>query len=404
MLAARAHGNRSSFVVLLSIVASTPLFFLSTLASADEKDTINMIAGLTRTLDDNLFRQPASGKPVSDTLTSAYAGIRVDKQFSMQRLKFDYTLNSYTYQNNNQLNFNAGNYKAAWLWALTPRLSGNLSTEKNQTQYGFLDVLGNNTPNISTTEVQNFLADWSPHGNWHMLGGFTRTLATNSRNFQADRGTTYIALDLGLRYAFPSGSAITLMEHRRQGEFANASIYYPQTYSEYESEAKLDWRLTGKSTLNMRAAYLQRTHENDSVGNFSFRDYDGLVGNINYTWMPTSKLQLTLAAASDIASYQTNNSNYNRVNTLSFSPMYAYSEKLTVRGSASVMERSFLGGGVIPDSNRVDTSKSTSLAIDWMPRRYVTVGANLQQSSRSSNAPGFDFSDLSTGVTANLNF
>ncbi len=404
VLPTRAYNNRPSLVVVLSILVSMPLLFLSTLASADEKDTINMIVGLTRTLDDNLFRQSSSVRPASDTVTSAYAGIRVDKQYSMQRLKFDYTLNSYNYQNNKKLNFNAGNYKATWLWSLTPRLIGSISSEKTQTQYGFLDVGVRSTPAISTNEVQNFVADWSPYGNWHMLGGFTRTLSTNSVFFQPDRGSTYNSLDFGLKYAFTSGSGITLMEHQRQGDFAigTVSLGYPSKFSENESEAKIDWLLSGKSILNMRAAYVQRNHEN--VSNFPSRDYDGLVGSVNYTWTPTSKLGLTLAIASDINSYQTNYSNYNRMNTLSFSPLYAYSEKLTVRGNASVMERSFLGGGVIPDSNRVDTTQSTSLAIDWMPRRYVTIGANLQQSSRSSNVAGFDFSDLSTGVTANLNF
>ena len=62
--------------------------------------------------------------------------------------------------------------------------------------------------------------------------------------------------------------------------------------------------------------------------------------------------------------------------------------------------RSFEGGS----SNRVDIVKTAGIKIDWTPRRYVDIGANLQKTTRSSNVDGFDFTDLSTGLTANVNF
>jgi len=55
-------------------------------------------------------------------------------------------------------------------------------------------------------------------------------------------------------------------------------------------------------------------------------------------------------------------------------------------------------------SNRSDVIKTAGVSIDWTPRRYVDIGANLQKSSRSSTESGLDFKDLSTGLSANINF
>jgi exopolysaccharide biosynthesis operon protein EpsL len=386
-----------SLLRLLSI----SILFVSLNVLADEKDPLNAIVGISRKYDDNLFLLPASVR--SDRITTEYVGVRLDKQYAMQRLKFDYTLTKYQYQTYNYLNFDAKEYKAAWLWTLTPYLTGSLSADRSQSQYGFQDVKNNGTKNVSTRDNRNFSADWSPYGNWHMLAGLTNSRNLNSQNFQADRGYQQNSIDFGLRYAFRSGSSITLMEHDRQGVYENSALdsvhFYDNGFSEKENEAQLAWQLSGKSALNLRAAMVNREHDH-----FSQRDYSGLNGNVSYTWTPTGRLQLSLSAARDLASYQTINSNYTRNDTLSIAPSYVLSEKVTVRGSASITDRTFVGEGVIPSSNRVDTSKIASINIDWTPMRSVTIGANLQRNSRSSNVSGFDFSDTTAGLSANLYF
>ena len=85
---------------------------------------------------------------------------------------------------------------------------------------------------------------------------------------------------------------------------------------------------------------------------------------------------------------------------LSFNPQYACTEKLLVRGALNISERLLEGG----PSNRADIIKVAGISINWTPRRYVDIGANLQKSSRSSNVSGLDFTDLSSGLTANINF
>jgi exopolysaccharide biosynthesis operon protein EpsL len=377
----------------LCFALAAPLLLTSTLVLADAQDTVNVIAGLSRTMDDNFFRKATA--PVSETITTSYATLSVNKQYSMQRLNFEYTIRNNAYQNYNSLDSVGNNYKGSWAWSLTPKLTGSVSTSRTESAMGFADATfaAANKPPILTNEVQNFLMDWAPQGGVHFLGGFTRTVSLNSSNYLPDRGNTTNAIDLGVKYEFPSGSSVTMMQHQREGEFANLSPSLPQTFSENETEAKFNWRVSAKSSVNTRLAFVERMHDQ-----FSSKNYAGWVGDASVSWAPTSKLQLTAAAASSISVYQSLLANYARNNSLSFTPTYACTNKILVSGSASISER------VVEGINGTETIENASLGVDWMPRRYVSLGAKVQRMSRTSTSANRDFTDLMTILTANVNF
>ena len=155
------------------------LFFLSTAVYADDKDRLNFIAGISRQHDNNLFRETT--REQSDNIIATYAGIRVDKPYALQRFKLELTVTDYKYQNNGFLDFKAKDYKAAWLWSITPYLTGTLSADRKQQLNDFKDFRNFITQNISNTENQHFEANLSPHGAWYLLGGFTRSNQINSQ-------------------------------------------------------------------------------------------------------------------------------------------------------------------------------------------------------------------------------
>ncbi|MGB2832642.1 MAG: hypothetical protein WBC07_06785, partial [Methylotenera sp.] len=161
--------------VILTFLFGLSATLLPQFADADEQDPLNFIVGVSRLHDDNLFRQ--SSRKKSENITTAYAGIRLDKIYAQQRFKFDFTLTANRYQNFGILDFNAKDYKAAWLWTLTPFLTGTVSLDRRQSLNSFQDFQGGslvNIRNISTSETQHFEADYSPHNIWHLLGGVTR--------------------------------------------------------------------------------------------------------------------------------------------------------------------------------------------------------------------------------------
>lgn len=394
--------------VLLSVVGFNSTFCIAS-AHADEQDPLNFIVGVSRMHDDNLFR--SSKKERSENITSAYAGIRLDKQYAQQRFKADFTLTANRYQNFDVLDFNAKDYKAAWLWTLTPYLTGTISLDRKQTLNSFQDFNSSgglvNIRNLNVRETQHFEADYSPHNIWHILGGFTRSTQKNSNNSNSFVGQDSFvsnSVDAGVRYNFRSGSSITVMSHLRKGAYKdrqlNAVALFDTAYDEQEVEGKLNWILSGKSTLNTRAAYITRDHDH-----FSERDYSGLVGNIDFSWSPTAKIKMILSAASNLSTYQTGDNSYTRNTTFSIRPLYALSSKVTVSAHADISKRSFLGDGVNnANTNRVDRTKTVGVGVDWMPLRSFSVGANLDHSNRNSNDADYDYSDTTAGVNANLFF
>ena len=391
-----SFGEKQRLAAVLLCVFSLSVIQV---AYADANDPLHVVAGVSRQHDDNLFRLSTAAR--GDNINTAYVGIRLDKAYSLQRFKVDYTVTAHRYQNNNNLNFNAQDYKAAWLWNLTPYLKGVISAERNQQLNDFQDFRGF-VKNVRVTQNQHFEADYSPHGVWHLLGGVTRSELKNSQTFREEDNFSMNSLDAGVKYDFRSGSSIKLMEHSRRGRYdnrvLNASLF-DTGFDEHEVEAKLDWLISGKSRLNLRTAYVNRQHDN-----FSQRDFSGMVGRVDYYWNPAAKLNLIFSASSDLGSYQTLDSSYTRNNALSITPVYAITDKINLRANASISERTFLGQGPNPSIGRVDNSNSVGVGIDWTPYRYVILGANLQHSRRNSNVSGLDYSDNIVGVSADLNF
>ena len=68
-------------------------------AVADQDDVLNVITGGSVLYDSNVFRLPSTLSPQatlgrstkSDTLTTAYLGLRIDKPYAQQRFQFDVT-------------------------------------------------------------------------------------------------------------------------------------------------------------------------------------------------------------------------------------------------------------------------------------------------------------------------
>lgn len=405
----KARQVKGFKVFLICWLSSTiSLFAPNTLA--DEQDPLNFIVGVSRMHDNNLFRLSKNER--SDNITSAYAGIRLDKQYAQQRFMFDFTLTANRYQNFGVLDFNAKDYKVAWLWSLTPYLRGTVSLDRKQTLNSFQDFQDNSLRsirNLSVREIQHFEADFSPHNVWHILGGFTRVTQKNSNEsnsnnaFIGQNSFTSNAIDAGVRYNFRSGSSVAALSHFRKGEYddGSASRVFDNAYDEREAETKLDWTVSGKSRLNARAAYVTRDHDNASR-----LDYSGLEGNVDFIWTATGKIKLALFASSNLSPFQTGYSAYTRETTFGMKPIYAFSSKINFNAHADVTKRTFLGEGSTPQigQDRQDWSKSAGIGVEWMPMRSLTIGGNLEYSRRNSNIDDFDFTDTTAGVNANLFF
>src|SRR3990172_4774669 len=137
-----------------------------------------LVLGGSVVWDANVFRLPGSVDPLTavgkpnkdDRIHTTYVGLRIDKSFAQQRFQLDVTKTTTRFNSFTFLDFDALDYRGAWLWHLTPRLSGTLSTDHRQALVPFADFRGFQR-NISDTDRRNFSLDGSLAGGWHLLLG-----------------------------------------------------------------------------------------------------------------------------------------------------------------------------------------------------------------------------------------
>jgi exopolysaccharide biosynthesis operon protein EpsL len=395
---------------LLPITVINTLFlsnFFTSIAQADSDDTFNLIVGTTYQHDGNLFRlsdgvQPTGdGAERSDNISKTNLGFRIDKDYSLQTFKLDYLHQIVRFENAEFLNFNANNYNAAWLWALTPSLKGNLSSSRTVDLVPFIDFNSSDTQNIRTTKTQIFDFDWSPHNVWHLLGGYTNVDSTNSQTFLPETSYKFDALEGGVKYSFPSDSYVALKLRNRNGSQAadNPSLI-SSGFTENEEELSAYWIMTAKSKVGANLGYNKR--EDDS---FAIRDFSGYFGGIDYVWAATSKLNLNINLSRKLASFQDTTSSYTVNDVLSIRPTWAPTSKILVKANAQIGKRKFLGDGPeVSATEREDDTFSYGIGADWSPRSTIKLSLNLQHEKRNSNVAIKDYSANIASITGQLIF
>ena len=418
---------RKSKQIITAAIALLSIQLSPSVLAAEPEDPLNFVIGADVRYEDNLFRVeegtdlgPASKHDLVHTYT---AGIKLDKLYSMQRFQVDATFSENKYQENEFLDWKGFNYRAAWLWKITPRVSGTLLATRNENLNNFgdfrrIDPNTGSTRNLSsiqTNERREFTADVLLWGGWHLVGGVSEIESRNSQSFNEVGDFTQDSAELGGRYVFRSGTEITLVRRESKGDFnrpIEALRQLDTGYDQSETEAKLDWRVTGKSHLTAKLGYIDREHEN-----FRSRDYDGLTGLLAWRWMPTGKLLVNTAISRNLYSFQESNAvgggfffangydySYYVADTLTISPIWGITDKTSLRFRYDLSERDFRGDVDPNGPTRRDIIQSMTLSAEWQAMRTLLISAVARREDRKSDREGFDYEADSIGVSAELVF
>lgn len=378
-------------------------------ASADQYDVFNVVLGSSLTYDANVFRLPdkpqlvGGRRVVSDKIGVFYAGLRIDKPYAQQRLQFGVTETAYRYGNRPSLNFNALDYRGAWLWHLGPRLSGTLSADRKKSSVSYDNFRGSQT-NVRTTDNHSFNLDGWVFGGWHLLLGISRNEQKNSVPFLAEQDVRTTKSEAGVNYVSGSGKSITVTRRSTRGNYLNRgtdlATVFDKDFREQESELNASWIVSGNSTLNGHLSRTERRHER-----FSQRDFSGRTGEFGYAWTPTGKLRVNFSAKRNIAPFLGAGSSYSVSDTLSLAPAWQVGARTEVHMSFSRTEQDF-PGSVDPSLGpaRSDTLNSLQLGLSWSPLRNASISASLQRDRRSSNDAAFEFDGTIASFSASLTF
>ena len=368
--------------------------------AANDGDVVRAVVGGGVVYDSNLFRLPdfvdpqtALGQSTkSDTVTNAYVGLRIDKPYALQRFQLDLTETMYRYENFSHLNYEAFDYRGAWQWHLTPRLSGTISAERKETLVPFEDfVILSQQRNVRNNDNRDFNVDWWAFGGWHLLGGVSQHKQRSEIPFLAEADFSMVDRQGGVRYESSAGNSLAFVQHVREGDYLNRALdsinQLDSSFEEDESELRLKWRLGGHSSLDGSVGWLDRRHDN-----FPVRDFSGAVGEVGYGWTPTGKLRFYFSAKRNIDAIVDAFSSYRINNTFSFIPSWQATDKWTFSLRLDRIESDFRGAVTpLTGSARSDTLHSVKLMADWAPTRNLSLSTGLQQAERSSNTPTAEF-------------
>lgn len=373
--------------------------------ASESRNPVSVVLGTDISQDSNLFRQPSSAQRTSDTITVAYVGLRVDKQVSLQRFQLDVTETMRSYAKTSYLDFNALDYRGAWLWQVGSRISGTLSADRKESLVPFEDVQnpGNPTSNIRISENQMFNLDAWALGDWHLLLGVSQSSQTSDIAVEIQPDFEAVSHEAGIRYAASSGSSVSLIRRSTTGDYLNQSSnpVLGTGYRQDETELKASWSVTGKSIVNGRLTWLERTQNGAAERNFS-----GVAGELLYALAATGQLNVNFIAKRDIVPFQDPSGSFIVSDTLSVGPVWKITDRTAARLLVAHTISSFDGAssGPVTGPHRKDTLNLIELGADWSPANRLVFGASLLRQTRDSTVPAFAFENTIVRITAAYRF
>ena len=368
------------------------------------EDARRVTLGVSVSYDSNFFRDPGLVRdPESETITTGYVGLLIDKPYAQQRFYLNATATAYRYNKNSDLDFNGVDYRAAWYWHLTPRINGTLSAARTETPTQFQDTLSRQS---DVTITENYIFDLNARviGGWHILLGISRlNRKSEEASLQGQPDFREISGETGIRYSFKSGSSIDALWRRIDGEqdsqlINNVIVISTENYQEDQSELRASWILSPASSLTARVTYLDRQYDQIPQNDFS-----GTEGELGSTWAPTSKLNVRLTGARNIEPWQSLASTYRVSNALTF----ALTWQATAKTSVNMNYQRTIDDYPAPSAlvvDREDTSDIVALGLNWLPLRSLSIGASVLYQQRSSNNPLFEYDATIGRISASLIF
>ena len=377
--------------------------------AAHANDTLTLSAEQRLRTESNLFRQPKPEQPTeggagrSDTISTSTLGVELDKQYSLQRVEFDAQVAAQRYRRFDYLDHNTFNYRATWHWSLTPRLRGELGRERKEFLNDFAEFRSR-TRNMRMEHTTRAEAEAELGRDWHVLAALGHVKRTNDQPVEQEGDFTLRNASLGLRRSSPFGSWISYRLRDGRGDYLNrdaAIADLPVAFDELEHELRASWPVTDKTTLSGRLAHLERRYTGQPA-----RDYDGVVGGVNFNWEFTSKLGLQVGAGRDIFAYQTAGASYTVARSVSLRPHWQIGPRTRLQFSYAHSVQDF--GGALSadaiDANRRDTTRSATLALQWQPLHALSLSAGVRQLRRDSNVPAYRYTNHGADLSAKFDF
>jgi exopolysaccharide biosynthesis operon protein EpsL len=379
-------------------------------AHAQSQDPLTFNAAYSAQTDSNLFRLPSGANAqalvgrgdASEQIGVTSLGVSFKTRQSLQQFELSATAIDYQYQNFNYLSFTATNFDAAWRWSVTPRLRGSLTASRKETLNSFADFTGYNQRNVRLDTASGLDTEYEIDGPWRVVAGLSGNRQANSAAQVAGSDFSTTSANAGVRYAFASGSSITLVSRTNQGEYLGRTVpnagLFDNAYKQLDQDLRLRWVFSGNSTADANLTYIARTHPT-----YGQRYFDGFNTGLNLNWRLTGKTSVAAGYQHTLGANASANSNYTQTDSLTLAPAWQFSPKASLRLQGKFDQVQYLGSpSAVAASTRRDTNRELTLSLNWQPHDKISLSTSLGTASRGSSQAGLDFDSSTLGVSAQL--
>lgn len=397
----RAIGGSGSAFLLAGLLAPASSWALW-------NDNLEVFAQENITYDSNLFRlseklDPAVviGDPQKhDTIFTTAVGFNFDAPVSLQRFQVNAAYLDSRYAHFTDIDHPGHVINAAWLWSVTPHVTGALGYHEEKTLASFANIQLRR-PDLITSRSAYANGAWMVTPSWRVHGDLVanRTDHTEIRELQDLENA---AAEVGLSYVTAQENRIGFDVREERGRSPEdrivAGIPFNNEYTQSGIGVLTRWVLTGHSRFDGRADYIRRRYDQ-----FSERNYSGPTFRATYTWTPTGKITVATVAQRDIAPLEDITTTFVLVTSLTVRPDWQISEKLNLRGNFAYAKWDYRGDPSLglDFDHRV---KTAAVSLLWRPFTRVSLSGGLAREVRTSTLATGDYKVNQATIEARIGF
>ncbi len=393
--------------------AALPLALLLALplpAAALFQDRVEIFAAENVTYDSNVFRISKDLDPNailgesgrSDTVSSTSLGVNVDAPYSLQRFQLNYTWFANRYRRFKGLDFNGHNARAAWLWSVTPHLTGDVGYTDTQTLANFATQFVARDRDVLRIKQAFANAVWFPVASWRIHGGAAAVEQRHNDSTQQLRDVDTATGVAGVSYVTANDDRLGVEGRSERGKSPHDEFRAGLNETGYRQNSLGvvgHWIASGHSILDGRVDYVRRDYDRGDVP-----DFGGPTFRFAHTWAPTGKLTIVSSIYRDIGPIaDVQSPSLVIVKGVAVKPTWNATEKISVTGDVEYNEWEYRTDVVtgLAYTHRVRTFGA---GVAYRPTRKILLQAGLSHEQRTSTLPLADYKDDIATVSARIGF
>jgi exopolysaccharide biosynthesis operon protein EpsL len=359
--------------------------------------------------DDNLFRladdRPAFDNQRSDSARYATGGFFFDKMYGRQKIYLQAKLSKVKFSHFKQLDYDGKDVLGLWNWQLGNYFEGSAGASYEQTLAPYIDFRSNER-NLRVHKRQHADGAWKMHPSWQLRAGAARDKYEYELAAQRTNNRTEDMAEAGFDYTPRSGSTAGLVVRRIKGKYANSRLIggvpLNDDFTQDELKARVNWKVTGITSIQMLAGYAKRKH-----AVLGPRNAKGLNGRVTASLNPRKKLRVNASTWREFAPIESNMVTYSLNRGASVGASWDASAKLRVDAALSKERRNYEGRLVTNAPQDIsDRLTTASVGATWQarPTMQVTTAYAHQRRKGADFLGNGSFTSNTVSVSASAQF